>query len=59
MGLGPAGPQVGIGRQRKGVSEVTGAGLSSPKQSAQGVGAVTFGQVAPLKRLAIRLLPSL
>ena len=26
---------------------------------AQGVGAVTLGQVAPLKRLAMRLLPSL
>jgi len=28
-------------------------------RSDQGVGAVTFGQVAPLKRLAIRWLPSL
>jgi hypothetical protein len=30
-----------------------------PQGRAQGIGAVTFGQVAPLKRLAMRLLPSL
>ena len=34
-------------------------GSSSPQGRDQGVGAVTLGQVAPLKRLAIRLLPSL
>jgi hypothetical protein len=32
---------------------------SSPQGRDQGVGAVTLGQVAPLKRLAMRLLPSL